>query len=120
MKLRFDHQSLRLRVRRSDLEKLKTNHTIEETVQFPQGTLCYRLSVDPQATGVSASVSAQEILVVVPEQQALAWMNSDEVGIYEQLAVGTETLKIILEKDFPCRHVDTDDLADTFTELAPQ
>ena len=117
MKLRFDHQSLRLRVRRSDLEKLKTNHSIEETVQFPQGTLSYRLAIDPLAKVVTARISAHEIVVELPEQQAINWMNSDEVGIYEQLPAGAETLKIILEKDFPCRHVDTDDLADTFTEL---
>lgn len=117
MKLRFDHQSLRLRVRRSDLEKLKNNQIVEETIQFPQGALCYRLAIDPMAKAVSARFSAQEIVVELPEQQALAWINSDEVGIYEQLPAGTETLKIILEKDFPCRHVDTDDLADTFTEL---
>lgn len=118
MKLRFDRQSLRLRVRKSDLENIDRQGFIEEIVAFPGNSLTYRLSV----TGNAVSVSLKEhcIEVCVPEATFREWVNSQEVGIYASVETGNPALplQIMLEKDFPCQHGSAAENADTFNELA--
>lgn len=120
MKLRFDHQSIRLRVRKSDIEKLSQEGFIMEFVQFPQGILTYRLEINPVDRLVSAVIDAETITVSIPADQATAWINSETVGIYATLPTTHEglTLNVLIEKDFPCRHNSSDDNADTFEELS--
>ncbi len=120
MKLRFDHHSLRLRVRKSDVEKLSTDGFVEERVQFPQGTLVYRLEIGAEAQPISAVMEVDTIRVSIPADQASEWINSEIVGIYGSLPtdVDKKMLEILIEKDFPCKHGPTADNADTFEELS--
>lgn len=120
MKLRFDHQSIRLRVRKSDIEKLSLDGFIQETVQFPQGLLVYRLEMNQDKHAVEALILSDTIVVSIPSEQAVDWIQSESVGIYATLAtsaVGVE-MKVLIEKDFPCRHNSSEDNADTFEELS--
>ena len=49
------------------------------------------------------------------------WINSEEVSIEYQQAYGDgQYLHLLIEKDFPCRHTEEQDLQDTFFELAPK
>ena len=120
MKLRFDHQSIRLRVRKSDLEQLSKAGLVEETVHFPHGSLVYRLQVSEAAEAVSANIQANTITVSLPTHQAHVWINSEEVGVYTSLALSGEAplLQILVEKDFPCKHGTKEDNADAFGELS--
>ena len=119
MKLRFDHQSIRLRVKKSDIEKLSREGFIEETVHFPQGKLFYRLEIGADSTEVTADIRHETIAVQIPQTQANTWMTSEEVGIYASVpSAKTEILlEILVEKDFPCKHGSTADNADSFEEL---
>lgn len=118
MKLRFDQQSLRLRVRKSDLEKLEQQGFIEEIVAFPNDSFTYR--VHSGGDEISVSFSGGILAVSVPAALLRNWIDSEEVGIYAALkTVHPETtLQVILEKDFPCQHGSTAENADTFGELA--
>lgn len=120
MKLRFDQHSIRIRVRKSDIEKLVQEGFIQETVQFPQGALVYRLNISRAEINISSSISNNTIVVNLPAGQAGAWINSDTVGLYATLATEMEgvTLDVLIEKDFPCRHNNPEDNADTFGELS--
>lgn len=120
MKLRFDHQSIRLRVRKSDLEKLGRLGFVEETVQFPSGTLVYRLEMLEQANAVQVSLAGEAITVTLPIDQAKSWIDSEDVGIYANLPTKQTDilLAVVIEKDFPCKHGSAHDNADTFEELS--
>ncbi len=120
MKLQFDQQSLRLRVRKSDIEKLSKDGFIEENVHFPQGILVYRLEITANTQPLSAEIDAHNIRVLIPANKAAEWINSENVGIYGSLptAVEKKMLEILIEKDFPCKHGSTADNADSFEELS--
>ena len=120
MKLRFDHQSLRLRVRKSDLAKLSQTGFIEETVQFPMGILVYRLETNSAIEAISAEIVQGAIRVQIPASEAAQWINSENVGIYASLTIPSskKMLEFLLEKDFPCKHGSTADNADSFDELS--
>lgn len=120
MKLRLDSQSIRIRVRKSDIETLAAIGFIEETVHFSQGRLVYKLELSAQSQEVGVTIKDESILVLIPKNQATSWINSETVGIYTTLSTGYEKkiLKILIEKDFPCKHGSTADNADTFDELS--
>ena len=119
MKLRLDKNSLRLRVRKSDLEKLQDQNEVAETTHFPLGSFEYRLIISDKEENVSAQIFSQSIEVVVPVKTALQWMNSDETGIYHTINLSdNQSLDVIIEKDFPCKDRIEENKADTFVELA--
>ena len=119
MKLRFDHQSIRLRVRKSDIAKLTEAGFVEEKILFPQGVLAYKLEISQDSQLVSSEISGHTITVRIPAAKAMEWINSEDVGIYASQPTGqTENLlEILIEKDFPCKHGSTADNADSFEEL---
>jgi hypothetical protein len=119
MKLRFDKNSLRLRLKKSDIAKLRADSTVEEIISFPGGFFCYRLISSAEETQVTSTAGHNTIEVIVPHSIALSWMDSEEVGIYGSVkADGNNSLSIIIEKDFPCKEQPGEDVSDTFTELA--
>ena len=89
-------------------------------MRFPTGLLVYRLEISPEAAAVSAAISEQTITVCIPKTQAVAWINSEEVGIYASLPIvqAKNLIEILIEKDFPCKHGSMADNADTFEELS--
>lgn len=116
MKLRFDKNSLRLRLKKSDMEKLRNDQSITETIPFPHGTFTYSLTIAPQQAAVSALVEDQSIKVILPPALALHWMNSNEVGIYHTIpADANNQLDLLIEKDFPCKEINEEDQQDYFT-----
>jgi hypothetical protein len=119
MKLRFDKNSVRFRLRKSDLEKLREKNLIEETIRFPNGNFSFRLSISGQSNEVTAAIHAAMMEVNVPPAIAIPWMNNDEAGIYKTLCFGNQhVLEIMIEKDFPCKDNAAEDKSDTFSELA--
>lgn len=70
---------------------------------------------------IQAVFEGGQIIVRVPKAQSEEWINSEEVSLeqFQQMDNG-ETLEILVEKDFPCRHTAESNLEDTFFELAPE
>lgn len=116
MKLRFDKNSLRLRLKKSDMEKLRRDNSITETIPFPNGIFSYSLTIAPEQPAVSAVVEDQSIKVFLPSATALHWMNSNEVGIYHAIPININNqLDLLIEKDFPCKEIKEEDQQDYFT-----
>jgi hypothetical protein len=115
MKLRLEGNSIRLRVRKSDLIKLQTEGSIKEGLIFPN-SLCfnYQLITDKNAETIDAQLSTEAMTVSIPLSMAMNWLNSDAVGIEHTLNSG---LFILIEKDFPCTDRPWEDTSDTFFEL---
>lgn len=71
--------------------------------------------------GITATFENGKVTVRLPRSRAQAWISSKQVGLEEYLPLeGGERLHLLIEKDFPCKHMDSEDLTDTFAELVPQ
>ena len=115
MKLRLEGNSIRLRVRKSDLIKLQKEGSIKEGLIFPNSLYFnYQLITDTNAETIDAQLSADALTVSIPLSMAMNWLNSDAVGIEHTLNSG---LFILIEKDFPCTDRPWEDTSDTFFEL---
>lgn len=121
MKLRCIHNSIRIRIKKSEIEQLSQGIAIREEVGFPGATpsLIFSLEMSSHLSKVSASFKNNLIQIVLPEDQAHRWISTEEVSIEEQLPINdTEQLHLLIEKDFPCKNRDSEDKNDFFGELA--
>lgn len=121
MKLRCTHNSIRIRVRKSDLEKLAQDGRVEEVVHIsPKSRLVFEVIVGGNQDKVKADFENGRLCLVLPEEKAKHWISSNEVGIEAFQSLPEEDqLHILLEKDFPCLDRADEDKSDTFFELVP-
>lgn len=118
MKIRFENNSVRFRLRKSEIEILRTQKTITETIAFPISALVFQLHIK-NIPKIIAETSQYAITLSIPEKIAIQWIASEEVGIYYSLPSGeNKTLDILIEKDFPCKNRPEENKSDTFIELS--
>lgn len=122
MKLRCTHNSIRIRIRKSELAQLSEERQIEETINFGnQISLTFAIIIQKEIEKVNAIFENNSIKINLPETIANNWINSNQVGIQVENPVSkTENLNILIEKDFPCLDREEENKADTFWELAPE
>lgn len=119
MKLRCTTNSIRIRLRKSDIEVLKKNQIIEDLIEFPgSDRLQYAVCISDNAE-LYASYVNHEIVVFLPKKMATQWIESNQVSLENNIStVERKGLSILIEKDFPCLDRDDADRDDTFWELA--
>lgn len=111
MKLRLQGNSVRLRLTRSEVERLREIGLVEESVSFGAGeALGYRLQAKLERGPVEAAFRQGILTVAVSQEAAQAWAGSDEVGLYSQFGA----LAISVEKDFRCLTRPRDDERDAY------
>lgn len=120
MKLRIRDNSLRLRLTRSEIEKIARRESVTSSIQLgalSKNRLLYCLESCSKLSRVEVSFLDQVIRIVVPEREALAWALGSDVGIYGEQTNNGETIKILIEKDFFClkpRSHEQEDESDMF------
>lgn len=115
MKLRIEGNSIRLRVKKSELERLKIEGKVHETVSFVKGfDFHYELVISERGSHVDVVFTHSTITVEIPLSMATAWIETEQVGLENTLNNG---LYILIEKDFPCKTRDDEDKNDLFQEL---
>lgn len=106
MKLRIKGNSIRFRLLQSEVKRLEAAGTISEETRFgtrTDQTLKYSIAVTDGVDEVSVEYSDNQILVMLPETQAIEWCRGDEVGIEHKIEIDEETpLSVLIEKDFVC------------------
>lgn len=118
MKLRCTENSIRIRVKKSDLQCLADEGKVVESIQFLAGNYFYFELAVAEVTTPQATLEKNSLCVKLPEKQANHWINSQQVGIeYHQKLEGKATLHLLIEKDFPCKDRADEDKSDTFQEL---
>ncbi len=119
MKLRCTHDSVRIRLRKSEVEHLDNTGYCTEVIHFPdQRVLTFGLFIRT-VKKVEASFLDNQLHVLLPEKEAQKWIKSDQVGIETQIALSSESfLHVLVEKDFPCKDRSDEDKSDTFQDLA--
>lgn len=118
MKLRFENNAVRFRIRKSEVQQLKQHGFVKEEIAFPNAVLSYELRVS-DLPEITPALSDNKVTIHIPLIQAARWLDTDEVGIYQLINLDADkVLDIIIEKDFPCKDRPDEDNSDTFTELA--
>lgn len=116
MKLRLRHNSIRLRLGRSEVERLRQGMNCHEAIRFPGNQpLEYTLASSAGAT-ISAVLEGATIRIGVPAEELATWCASDQVGMSSEISLpGAGVLSVLIEKDFRCLDVRvTEDQSDTF------
>lgn len=119
MKLRFARNSVRIRIRKTAMQQLEELGKVNEIVFFPNGQkLTYGLEISDNEQELSAYFQDSALTLRIPESIAESWINSGEISLTrEQTLPSGETLSLLIEKDFPCRHKSPEENTDTFEEL---
>jgi hypothetical protein len=106
MKLRIKGNSIRLRLGRSEAQRLAIDGAVEDSTAFgpsKEQRLGYALCACPEEHGVSASFADGRIVIRVPKGVIHEWVATDLVSIHAlQRAGGQDELRILIEKDFEC------------------
>ncbi len=121
MKIRCTHNSIRYRLRKSDIAILQAEKIITESVGFGGGVIFqFSLLIHPSNAELSAQFENQHLQIMLPTTVAEHWIRTNEVGIERYLSLGKDQqLHLLIEKDFPCLDRAEENRADTFWELAP-
>ena len=124
MKLRIRGNSMRLRLKRGEVDQLAAGTSIVEETHFPGAVLTYRLDVSDNGR-ISATFDNGSLAISLPKSRVLVWASTDEVSLFaEQKLSGSESLSVLIEKDFKClepgHHRDCEDDEDTFPHPSAQ
>ena len=124
MKLRIRGESLRLRLKRGEVDQIAAGSSIVEETHFPNSVLAYRLDVSENHE-ISASFDRGGLVISLPKSKVSDWADSDEVSLSaEQKLTGAGSLTLLIEKDFSClepgHHRDGEDDEDTFPHPSTQ
>lgn len=110
MKLRIHASTLRLRLSQAEVATLRQVGKVEERCEFGDGGV-FGYSVERcHATSVFAKMAPGGISFHIPDEVAMRWIDSDEVGVS-----GTG---VLIEKDFQCLHRNSPEDADSFPNPA--
>jgi len=118
MKLRLQFNSIRLRLKRSEVEQFVRTGRLEEKIIFGDtvsDTLHYVLEATDKISSPRAEFKRGNILIQVPTKLASHWGSGSEIGIEGDQPAGNKTqLRILIEKDFACLDGTEEQNFDTF------
>jgi hypothetical protein len=118
MKLRIKGNSLRLRLSKTEVEKLAVAKYLEERTLFGRKTFGYVLQVKDAGDELSADFDGSKITVFIPEIFIKDWAVNDVIGFNATREVSdAESLYILVEKDFKCLDEATEDQSDNYENL---
>lgn len=118
MKLRIRENTIRLRLKRSEVDQIASGQSIVEQTQFPHSVLTYRLDVSDGGP-CSANFENDSLTIRLPISDVRRWAGSNEVSIVSEQQTGDSgVLSLLIEKDFQClapgHHRPDEDDSDTF------
>lgn len=106
MKLRIQGNSVRLRLKPSEVAQLEATGIVEDRVEFaPDSSLVYNLQASPQSRVPTASYTDGKLEVRIPQSTARQWAAGSDIAITAQ----QDVLSILIEKDFRCAHHEASD-----------
>lgn len=109
MKIRIKNNGLRYRLTRSEVEAFARDGFFKETVQIGDDALTYILQRTAEDE-LSASFKNNIITMLVPENIADEWTDTDQVGFERK----TDELHLLVEKDFTCLDEVDEDQSDNY------
>ena len=118
MKLRLQSNSIRLRLKRGEVEQLAKTGRMEEKIIMGSGvtdTFHYAIQSSDAIFAPHAVLETKGILVLVPVETVSRWATGNDVGMEASLRVGDRMqLQVLIEKDFACLNGPEEQNVDTF------
>ncbi|XOV81985.1 MAG: DUF7009 family protein [bacterium] len=104
MKLRLRGDSLRLRLTRSEVERIGAGRSVAETLHLPDGSELRYTLMPGQANDIrmTRDAHAVEVVVQVVAEQAHSWATSEVVGYSGDAPFQVGPVSVLIEKDFAC------------------
>jgi hypothetical protein len=103
MKIRIEGNSIRLRLRQSEVSQLAEKGQVGESVCLPEGSFQYQLKLRSGLENLEAQLDPEGITVLLPAAWGKAWPSESRVGFEAVLKMeGNQTLYLLVEKDFVC------------------
>ena len=96
MKLRMQDDSVRLRMRRSEVTRLAAEGRVSACVHFGARALEYSIELDDSLSQTIADFAGDAIRVRVPRALGIAWCQRPEAGFSATSVIPT----VLVEKDF--------------------
>ena len=115
MKLRIKGNSIRLRLSKTEVEKLASSKYLEEHTSFGNNTFRYAIQITDAADELSADFDGSRVTVFIPGSFIKDWAVNNVVGFTATQQVSdTESLNILVEKDFKCLDETTEDQSNNY------
>jgi hypothetical protein len=118
MKLRLQSNTIRLRLKRGEVDQLTKTGCVEEKIIMgnnPEDIFHYVLESSRVVSALQVAATKRGVLVQVPADSVLNWASGNDVGIETTLAVGEgKKLQVLIEKDFACLNGNEEQNVDTF------
>ena len=105
MKIRIQGNSIRYRLKEPEVVNFKRHGNVTEAFQLGNEEAEQLRFVLQQSAGTEVTVQHKEktTTILVPEQMAKQWTETDLVGFDAIIEIGNgKALKILVEKDFKC------------------
>ena len=110
MKLRIKGNSLRIRLTRSEVEKLANTGYLEEQTLFANNKLIYAVQSIDTGNELSAAMENNKITMFVPKTLINGWPENNVIGFNAKMPlIENDSLFLLLEKDFVCLDETTED-----------
>ncbi|MBS1752964.1 MAG: hypothetical protein R2765_12540 [Ferruginibacter sp.] len=115
MKLRIKANSVRIRLTKTEVNKLATESYLQEATVLPGQTFIYAIKSDDNATALTIAFENNILTMMVPKSFAANWHQNDMVGMDAWMQVNEkEKLYLLLEKDFVCLDETAEDQSDNY------
>ncbi|MCB0708280.1 MAG: hypothetical protein KDC15_02645 [Chitinophagaceae bacterium] len=115
MKLRIKANSVRIRLTKTEVNKLATESYLQEVTVLPGQTFIYAIKSDDNATALTIAFENNILTMMVPKSFAANWHQNDMVGMDAWMQVNEkEKLYLLLEKDFVCLDETAEDQSDNY------
>lgn len=114
MKIRIKGNSIRMRLTKTDVSRLCEQGCLREETVFPNNRFVYALQKADTAQ-LSASFASNTITILVPASFLQDWPVNDITGLDARMPISeTESLYLLIEKDFVCLDHTTEDQSDNY------
>lgn len=97
MKIRIEANTLRLRLKKSELEIFAEEESVSQLISFGEKSLVYRLKMTNDEE-ITAKFVNNIISVLIPKEQAKNWIETNLVALENKMSEP----QILVEKDFKC------------------
>ena len=115
MKLRIKGNSLRIRLIKTEVNKLAETGYLEEQTIFPNNRFVYALQSVADAPELFATFLNNKITIFIPEVFIKTWPENNVVGLETKMPLSdTESLYLLIEKDFVCLDGTSEDQSDNY------
>ena len=120
MKIRIKGNTIRFRLAKSEVEHFGKEGYLSEETEFSDKKFIYEVRAIKIGDGLSADFYDDTITLFVPQHLAAKWTTTELVGYQHEMKLRDgKKLFLLLEKDYKCLDVVSEDQSDNYENPRP-